>query len=109
EVVQRDDDRKTADELRDEAVLEQVLWLKVLQRLGDDPLLGPVGWSAEPDRPSPDSLLDHLLEPIERATADEEDVRRVDLDEVLVGVLAATLWRDVGNRALEDLEQRLLH
>src|SRR5439155_732420 len=42
------------------------------------------------------------------ASADEEDVRRVDLDEVLVRVLAAALRRDVRDRALEDLQQRLL-
>ena len=33
----------------------------------------------------------------------------VDLDEVLVRVLAATLRRHRGRRALEDLQQRLLH
>ena len=65
--------------------------------------LGP-----EADRPPADPLLDDLLEPVEGAAADEQDVRRVDLDEVLVGVLAAALRRDVGDGPLEDLEQRLL-
>ena len=50
-----------------------------------------------------------LLEADERAAADEEDVRRVDLDELLVRVLAPALRRHVGDRPLEDLEQRLLH
>ena len=40
---------------------------------------------------------------------DEEHVGRVDLDELLVRVLAAALRRHRGDRALEDLEQRLLH
>ncbi len=52
---------------------------------------------------------DLLVEPDERAAADEEDVRRVDLEELLVRVLAAALGRHVGDGAFEDLEQRLLH
>ncbi len=47
--------------------------------------------------------------PGERAAADEEDVRGVDLDELLVRVLAAALGRHRGRGALEDLQQRLLH
>ena len=62
----------------------------------------------EADRPPPDPLLDDLLEAVERAAADEQHVRRVDLDEVLVGVLPAALRRDVGDGPLEDLQERLL-
>ncbi len=36
-------------------------------------------------------------------------LRGVDLEKVLLRVLAAALGRHVGDRALEDLEQRLLH
>ena len=57
----------------------------------------------------PDAALDDLLEPDEGAAADEEDVGRVDLQEVLLRVLAAALRRHVGDRPLDDLEQRLLH
>ena len=49
-----------------------------------------------------------LSRPDERAAADEQDVRRVDLEELLVRVLAAALRRHVGDRAFEDLQQRLL-
>src|SRR6202023_2483757 len=51
---------------------------------------------------------DDPLEAVERATDDEQDVGGVDLDEVLVGMLAAALGRYVGARTLEDLQQRLL-
>ena len=57
----------------------------------------------------PDAVADDLLEPDERAAEDEQDVRRVDLDELLLRVLAAALRRHGRLRALEDLEQRLLH
>ena len=57
----------------------------------------------------PTRRLDDLVEAGERTAADEQDVRGVDLDELLVRVLAATLRRHRRGRALEDLEQRLLH
>ena len=40
---------------------------------------------------------------------DEQHVGRVDLDELLVRVLAPALRRHRGRRAFEDLQQRLLH
>ena len=56
----------------------------------------------------PDAPLDDLVEADEGAAADEQDVGRVDLVELLVRVLAPALRRHVGDGALEDLEQRLL-
>src|ERR1019366_475977 len=108
EVIQRHRDRKPADELRDEAVLEQVLSLQLAEHLGR--LLGPRAprLAVEADDPLAETVLNDLLETIERPAANEQDVGRVDLDEVLVGVLAAALRRDVGHRALEDLQQCLL-
>src|SRR6202162_2593571 len=108
EVVQRDDDRQAADELRDEPVLQQVLRLELLERLGYRLALDLVVRRPETDRPPADALLDDLLQPVERAATDEQDVGGVDLDEIVVRVLAAALRRNVRHRALEDLEQCLL-
>jgi hypothetical protein len=47
--------------------------------------------------------------PTKAPPQDEQDVGRVDLDELLVRVLAPALGRHVGLGALEDLQQRLLH
>ncbi len=55
------------------------------------------------------AVADDLLEAVEGAAADEQDVGRVDLHELLVRVLAAALRRHVGDRALDHLQQRLLH
>ena len=63
---------------------------------------------AEADRVLADPLADDLLQPGERAAADEEDVRRVDREELLVRMLAPALRRHRGDRPLEDLQQRLL-
>src|SRR5699024_6700 len=52
---------------------------------------------------------DDLLHPGEGAGDDEEHVRGVDLQEVLVRVLASALRWDRGLSALEDLQQGLLH
>ena len=64
---------------------------------------------AEADLLPAGARLDDLLQPVERAAADEQDVLGVDLDVFLLRVLAAALRRHRGDRALEDLEQRLLH
>ena len=49
------------------------------------------------------------LEPGEGAAADEQDVGRVHLDVLLLGMLAAALRRDVGHGAFEHLQEGLLH
>src|SRR5262249_1241261 len=54
------------------------------------------------------AILDDALDACERAPTDEEDVGGVDLDELLVRVLAATLRRDRPGGALEGLHERWL-
>ncbi len=54
-------------------------------------------------------MLDDAVQARERAAADEQDVRGVDLDVLLLGVLSPALGRDVGDGAFEHLEQGLLH
>ena len=102
------DDRKAADELGDEAVLDQVLGL------GAEPVRDGF---ADGRRGVPGDEAEVLLEGApahdrveadEGAAADEEDVLRVDLDVALLRVLAAAGGRDVRHGALENLEQRLL-
>src|SRR5688572_19695081 len=104
---ERDDDRETADELGDKAIFQEIVGHDLLEDGAG--LLGVVAErGAEAHGLLTDARLDDLLEALEGAADDEQDVRRVDLDEVLVGVLAAALRRHVRDRALEDLEQRLL-
>src|SRR6185369_373441 len=109
EIVQRGDDGQAADELRDEAVLQQVLGLDHGQQVADPPLLAALDLGAEAHARASHPRLDDLVQPDERAAADEQHARGIDLDELLVRVLAAALRRNVGDRALEDLQQRLLN
>ncbi len=65
--------------------------------------------SAETDALPADPLLDELLQAGEGPTADEQDVRGIDSEELLRRVLATALWRHAGLSTLEDLEQSLLN
>ena len=49
------------------------------------------------------ALFDDLIQTVEGAAADEEDVAGVHVDKLLVGVLPSALGRDVGNGALQQL------
>ena len=74
--------------------------------LGLADLLGNLG--VEADALLARAVGHDLVQADEGAAADEQDVGGVDLDELLLRVLATTLGRDAGDGALEDLEQRLL-
>ena len=51
-----------------------------------------------------DTLFDDLIKAFESPTTDKEDIGRVDLDEILVWMLAPPLRRNVGYRPLNDFE-----
>src|SRR2546426_6174465 len=108
EVVQGGDDGQAADELRDETVPQQVLGLDHREQVAHAPFRMALDLGAEPHPGSTDAAFDVLVESDERAPADEQHIRRIDLDELLVRVLAAALGRHVGDGAFQDLEQRLL-
>src|SRR4029077_10870927 len=55
------------------------------------------------------ALFDNFFEANKGTSANEQDVRGVHRSELLVWVLAASLRRDIGNGALKNLQQRLLH
>jgi hypothetical protein len=55
------------------------------------------------------ALFDVGVEAFECAAADEQDVARVDLEEVLVRMLSATLGWNVRDAAFDDLQESLLH
>ena len=55
------------------------------------------------------ATLHDLVETDIRATTNKENIARINLHVLLVRVLAATLRRNIANRAFENLEQRLLY
>jgi len=105
-LLERGQNRKTPDELRDHPEGKQVLGFyggEGLQLLGTMESLLLTGM--EPQRLSTGPALDDLVEADEGPSADEEDVLRVKLDVFLMGMLAAALWRDVAGGSLEDLAE----
>ena len=64
---------------------------------------------AEADGALAQPLGDDFVQADERAAADEQDVGRVHLNVLLLGMLAAALRRNVGHGAFEHFQQGLLH
>ena len=64
---------------------------------------------AEADHLAAEPLADDVFQADERSAADEQNVRRVDLNVLLLGMLAAALRRHVGDGPFEHFQQRLLH
>ena len=54
-------------------------------------------------------VLDDIIQPVEGAATHEQNVAGVDLDVLLLRMLASALRRYRGDGALHDLEQRLLY
>ena len=63
---------------------------------------------AESDHAAAFAFGDDVVEADECAAADEQDVCRIDLDVLLLGMLTAALWGNVGDGSLEHFEQGLL-
>jgi hypothetical protein len=108
ELLERRDHGQPADELGDEPELQQVLGLHLFQQSTHRALVAPTDVGAEPHALHADAAPDDVVEPDERAAADEEDVRGVDLEELLLRVLAAALRRHAGGGPFDDLEESLL-
>src|SRR5215471_13890212 len=108
QLVHGGDDREPADELRDQPEVEEILRHDVHEQLRrlDVVLRADVG--TETDSVLADAARDDLVDAGEGAAANEEDVGRVDREELLVRVLTSALRRHRGHRPLEDLEERLL-
>ena len=97
-----------ADELGDQAEVEEILGHHLGEQLARLARVLRADVGAEADGVLADAAADDLVEAGEGAAADEEDVRRVDREELLVRVLAPALRRHRRDRSLENLEQRLL-
>ena len=103
------DDRRTANELGDHAEVVEILGQNLLEQ---DVLVlgrGAGDLGVEADALVANAIGDDLVQAHERAAADEQDVGGVDLQELLLRVLAPASGRNTGDGALEDLEQSLLH
>src|SRR5256886_632546 len=90
--------------------LDQVLGLDVVEQIAPvRAVIDVAHLGGEADTALLSAVEDDLLEAREGTAANEQDIAGVDLQEFLLRVLAAALRRHRGNRALDELQQRLLH
>ena len=106
---QRGDDRQAAHQFGNQAVLEDVVGVDLGQQLGQIRFVFVPAGLAEAHRALAQPLADNVLQPHEGAAADEEDIRGVHLDVLLLRMLPPALRRHVGDGAFEHLQQRLLN
>src|SRR6185503_18785996 len=100
QLIERGHDRQTADELRNEIILDQILGLDVMEQVAAVRAHIDVAYFGRETNSALLSAVENdLLEPGERTTADKEDVARVDLQELLLRVLAPALRRNGGDSA----------
>ena len=55
------------------------------------------------------ALSDDLVQAHEGSAADEQNIRRINFDEFLLGMLTPTLRRHTARRAFDQFQERLLH
>ena len=103
EIVHVRQDRDTAHEFGDEPELHEVGGMHLFEELAEGALLFGLHLGPEAHAAAAHTLLDDLVQADERPAHDEQDVRGVHADELLLRVLAAAFRRDVGFRAFDDL------
>src|SRR5262249_40298560 len=91
EILERRYHRQTADEFRDQAVLQKVFRLDMTEHFTGFAIFRRADFRGETDRGALAARGDDLFEAAKSAAADEQDVRRVDLQEFLLRMLAPAL------------------
>ena len=109
QILKRCHHGQAADEFRDQAEFQQILGLHLTQDFPGTALIRVAHFSAEANARTLAAGADDLFKPGKCATANEQDVRRIHLQEFLLRMLAPALRRHGSDRAFHDLEQRLLH
>src|ERR1700728_3158341 len=94
EILKGRDDGQTADEFGNEAEFQQVLRLDLAKDLACAPVIGRLNLGGKADRGALASRRDDSLEARKGSAADKQDIGRVDLQELLLGMLATALRRN---------------
>ena len=107
--VQTDDCGQTTDDFRNQTKLHQVMRLDFREHFRDIRLFfaGYFGSKAKPLLSG--AVLDNLLNAVKGTAADKQNIGRINLDKILMGMLAPALRGNVRSRTFEHFEQRLLH
>ena len=103
------DDGQTAHQFRDQAELDQIFRLRLQHQFAGRALRLAAHGGREADAALFGTVGDHFRQAVKGAAANEHDVGRVDLHEILVRMLAPALWRHGSHGAFDEFQQGLLH
>ena len=109
EIGQCGNHRQTADKFRNQAEFQQVFGLQLAEQFADAAGIRVFHLGAKTDGRPLAALGDDPFQPGEGTAADEQDIRRIHLQEFLLRMLAPALRRHGGHGAFHDLQKRLLH
>ena len=101
--------RKTAYQLRNDTELQQIVGLDLCQNIAQIPLLFALHRGVKANGRLVCPGLNDLIQTVKGTAADEEDIAGVHGNGLLLGVLSAALRGHIGNRTLQNLQERLLH
>ena len=102
--------RQSTHEFRYQSVADQILGLDLMQELTCGLLVVlTLDLGGEADAALLGAVADDLVEASKCTATDEQDVRGIDLQEFLLGMLTAALRRHRRDRAFNKLEERLLN
>ena len=100
-------DRQTSDDFRDKAIGFQVLGSHVAKEIVLVHFL--LFRCRKTDYLGIETLCDTTLDSLEGTAADEQDVLGIDMNELLLRMLAASLRRYIDDTSFQKFQQCLLH
>src|SRR5277367_3343909 len=109
EILKGRDDGQTADEFGNEAEFQQIFRLDLAEHLACASVVRRLNLGRKADRGALAARRNDSLEAGKSPAANKQDIGRVNLQKLLLGMLASALRGDTRNRTLHDLQQRLLH
>ena len=95
--------RKTPNQLRNQAVANQILGLDVAKHLAFASIVRTLDVGFKADAAALGSSANNLVQTFKSAAANEEDVRGIDRNVVSLRVLSSACCRNVGNGAFNEL------
>src|SRR5262249_32782948 len=108
--MQGRNNRYSSDELWNHAELDQVFWLELVEQRRTRIFRFNADIAVETHRAADsESTLDDLVEADKGSATNEQDMRRVDLRELLMRMFSPSLRRNIGDCSFEHLQQCLLN
>ena len=107
--AERGHHRQAADQLGDQAELDQIFRLDLAEHFGQAAFLFSLDHGAETNTGAFSAVFNDFFQTGKRTAANEQNIGGVNLQKVLIRVLAPALGRHTGHRAFNQLKQSLLH